>query len=178
MAKILLIYIKLIILLISINFSKEEGDIVEEFSLRVSSKELFQWILVNHSLYKTGRIDYDLTNYSTGASDRSFYSIFNKRFDHLETLLTTDWPKKVLSAGSLCGPLVPCPQSKCPKRTFMLAQKYQSHWNVSWKTKTNINFIGQTWVRPPAKCWVKGFILPRKYHASNFCRRFWHNLAI
>ena len=57
---------------------------------------------------------------STGVSDRSFYPIFNKRFDHLETLLT----QKVLSAGSLCGLLVPSPQSKCPKRTFMLLQKY------------------------------------------------------
>ena len=67
--------------------------------------------------------------YSTGASDRSSYPIFNKRFDHLETLLTIHRPKKVLSAGSLCGPLVPSPQSKCPKRTFMLPQKY--HVSVS-----------------------------------------------
>ena len=66
---------------------------------------------------------------STGASGRSFYPIFNKRFDHLETLLTICRPKKVLSAGSLCGPLVPSPQSKCPKRTFMLPQKY--HVSVS-----------------------------------------------
>ena len=66
---------------------------------------------------------------STGASDQSFYHIFNKKFDHLETLLTIHRPKKVLSAGSLCGPLVPSPQSKCPKRTFMLPQKY--HVSVS-----------------------------------------------
>ena len=66
---------------------------------------------------------------STGASDRNFYPIFNKRFDHLETLLTICWPKKVLSAGSLCRPLVPSPQSKCLKRTFMLPQKY--HVSVS-----------------------------------------------
>ena len=65
--------------------------------------------------------------FSTGASDRSFYPIFNKRFDHLEILLT----QKVLSAGSLCGLLVPSPQSKCPKRTFMLPQKYHaSVWNM------------------------------------------------
>ena len=63
---------------------------------------------------------------STGVSDRSFYPIFNKRFDHLETLLTICRPKKVLSAGSLCGLLVPSPQSKCPKRTFMLPQKYHA----------------------------------------------------
>ena len=37
--------------------------------------------------------------------------------------------QKVLSAGSLCGPLVPSPQSKCPKSTFMLPQKY--HVSVS-----------------------------------------------
>ena len=124
-------------------------------------------------------------NNSTGASYRSFYPIFNKRFDPLETLLTICRPKKVLSAGSMCGPLVPSTQSKCHKRTFMLPQKYhasvsicsQSHWTVSWKTKTNINFRGQTWVRPPAKCWVKGFILPHKYHAPNFYQRFWHTLA-
>ena len=60
----------------------------------------------------------------TGASDRSFYPIFNKRSDHLETLLAICRPKKVLSAGSQCGPLVPSPQFKCPKRTFMLPQKY------------------------------------------------------
>ena len=68
-------------------------------------------------------------SYSTGASDRSFYPIFNKSFDHLEALLTIHWPKKVLSAESLCGLLVPSPQSKCPKRTFMLPQKY--HASVS-----------------------------------------------
>ena len=33
-------------------------------------------------------------------------------------------PKKVLSDESLCRPLVPSPQPKCPKRTFMLPQKY------------------------------------------------------
>ena len=64
-------------------------------------------------------------DYSTGASNRGFYTIFNKRFDHLETLLIICTPKKVLSAGSLCGPLVPTPQSKCPKRTFLLPKKYQ-----------------------------------------------------
>ena len=60
----------------------------------------------------------------TGASDRSFYPIFNKKFDHLETLLIIHIPKKDFSAVSLCRPLVPSPQSKCPKRTFMLPQKY------------------------------------------------------
>ena len=67
--------------------------------------------------------------YSTGASYRSFYPIFNKTFYHLETLLTICRPKNVLSAGSLCGPLVSSPQSKCPKRAFMLPQKY--HVSVS-----------------------------------------------
>ena len=61
---------------------------------------------------------------STGASDRSFYPIFNKRFDHLETLLTICRPQKIFSAGSLCGPLVPSPQFKYPKKNFMLPQKY------------------------------------------------------
>ena len=56
---------------------------------------------------------------STGVSDRSFYPIFNKTFDHFETLLTIHRPEKVLSSRSLCGPLVPSLQSKCPKRTFI-----------------------------------------------------------
>ena len=123
---------------------------------------------------------------STGASDRSFYPIFNKRFDHLETLLTISRPKKVLSAGSLCGPSVHSSQSKCPKIgpscypksiMFQFQICYQSHWNVSWETKANINFRGQTWVRPPSKCCINGFILPHKYHAPNFYQRFWHTLA-
>ena len=67
--------------------------------------------------------------YSTGARYRSFYPIFNKTFYHLETLLTICRPKKVLSAGSLCGPLVPIPEFECPKRTLMLPQKY--HVSVS-----------------------------------------------
>ena len=64
------------------------------------------------------------SNYSTGASERSFYHIFNKKFDDLETLLKICRPKNLLSAWSLHGPLVPSPQSKCLKRTFMLPQKY------------------------------------------------------
>ena len=46
------------------------------------------------------------TNNSTGASDRSFYPIFNKRFGHLETLLKIHRPKNVLSSVSLYWPLV------------------------------------------------------------------------
>ena len=78
---------------------------------------------------------------SKGASDRSFYPIFNKRFDDLETLLAICRPKKVLSAGSLCGPLEPSPQSKCPERTFMLPQNY--HVSVS-------NMLSK-----PLKCFVE-----------------------
>ena len=63
-------------------------------------------------------------HHSTGARDRSFYPIFNKRFHHIETLLTIRRPKKVLSGRSLCRPLVPSSQSKCPKRSFILPQKY------------------------------------------------------
>ena len=47
-------------------------------------------------------------------------------FDHLETLLKIHRPKKVLSAGSLREPLVPSLQTKCPKRTFILPQKYHA----------------------------------------------------
>ena len=61
---------------------------------------------------------------STGGSSRSFYHTFNKRSDLLETLLKICRPNKVLPAGSLCRPSLPSPQSKCPKRTFILPQKY------------------------------------------------------
>ena len=66
---------------------------------------------------------------STGASDGSFYSTFNKSFDHVETLLTIQRLKKVFPAGSLCRPLVPNPQSDCPKMAFILPPKY--HASVS-----------------------------------------------
>ena len=47
-----------------------------------------------------------------------------------------------------------------------------SYLNVLQTKKTNINFRGQAWYWPPAKCWVKDFNLHRKYHAPNFYRRF------
>ena len=158
------------------------------------STQLFRWIPIwKHSgnwneFVMSWKNVFDETNdvllNSTRASDRSFYSIFNKRIYHLETMLAIWRPKKVLSPGSLCWPLAPSPQSKCLKR-IMLPQSitlqfqigYQSHWNVSCKTKTSINFRGQTWVRPPAKFWVKGFTLPQRYHGPNFYQRFWHTLA-
>ena len=44
--------------------------------------------------------------------------------------------------------------------------------------KTNINFRDQVWNRPPpAKCWVKDFILSHRYHALNFSRRFCHTVV-
>ena len=66
---------------------------------------------------------------STGASDRSFYPVYNERFDRLGTLLTICRPKNVFSAGSLWRALAPSPQSKWHKRTFMLLWKY--HVSVS-----------------------------------------------
>ena len=63
---------------------------------------------------------------SSGAINGSICLIFNKRFDHLETLLTIHRPEKVLLAGLLCGSLLPSPQSKCLKRVFMLPQKYHA----------------------------------------------------
>ena len=122
---------------------------------------------------------------STRGSHRSFYPIFNKGFDHLETLLQIHRPKKVLSAGSLCRPFVPSSHFKCRKRTFILPQKHQASvsnmfsqpFKCFMEKKTNINFTGQTWVRPPAKCWVKSFILPHQYHDPNFYRKFCHTLA-
>ena len=56
---------------------------------------------------------------STGATDRSFYPIFNKKFGHLETLLTIHRLKNVLTAGLLCRPLLRSPYSKSPKRTLL-----------------------------------------------------------
>ena len=78
---------------------------------------------------ETIRLYHEYILLSTGASKGSFDPIFNKRFDHLETSLAIHRPKKVLSAGSLWGSLMPGLQSKCPKRTFMLSQKY--HASVS-----------------------------------------------
>ena len=81
--------------------------------------------------------------------------------------------------------LEPSLQSKCPERTFMLPQNY--HVSVSnmllkplkcfMENENNINFRDQTWVRLPAKCWFKGFILSHRYHGPNFYQRFWHTLA-
>ena len=137
-------------------------------------------IMCKNSLIKEIRL---ISKFATYRSQR-FYSIFNKRFDHLETLLTICRTKKVLPAGSVCGPIVSIPSLNAPKWPcypesimFQFQICYQSYWNVSWKTKININFKGQTWVRPPAKCWVKGFTLPHKYHVPNCFQRFWHTLA-
>ena len=99
---------------------------------------------------------------------QKFLPIFNKRFYHLETVLTIHRPKKVLSAGSLCELLVPSPQSKCPKMTFIVPQSIMlqiqicchSHSNVSLKTKTNTVFRGQAWVRPPANAGSRALFYP------------------
>ena len=80
--------------------------------------------------------------------------------------------------GPLREPPVPSSHFKCPKRTFMLPEKYHASvlnmlskpQKCSCKTKTNINFRGQGWVRPPAKFWPKGFILPNKYHSQIFAK--------
>ena len=47
--------------------------------------------------------------------------------------------------------------------TLMLLEKL-------YYMKNNINFKGQAWNRPPKKCWVKGFVLPYKYHAPHFTK--------
>ena len=98
---------------------------------------------------------------STGASNRSFYSIFWKRFDHLETLLTIHRPKKVLSAGSLCRPLVPSLSLNAPKgpsyypKSIML-QLQVCHVNASQKKKTN-KFQGPNLVLTPHKVMGQDF---------------------
>ena len=113
-----------------------------------------------------------ISSNSTGSSDRSFYPIFNKKFDYLETLLTIHRPKKVHCAGLQC-PVTSLNVPKGPSSyrksiIFRFQICHHSHLNASYKTKTNIDFKGQAWVRPPAKC----FILTHKYHAPNFYRRF------
>ena len=60
-------------------------------------------LLHSYNKGKYGSVNFFSDVLSTGASDRSFYPIFNKKFDHLETLLTIHRPKEVLSARSLCG---------------------------------------------------------------------------
>ena len=65
-----------------------------------------------------------------------------------------------------------------PKRIMLQFQIcYHSHLNISQKMKTNINLWGHSWVRPSAKCWVKGFILPHGYHTPNLYRRLWLTLT-
>ena len=85
---------------------------------------------------------------STGANDRSFYFIFNKRFDHLETLLTIHRPKNVFLTGAFpAHSLIQMPQngpSYYPKSVMLQFQIcYYSKLNVSQKAKTNINFRSQ-----------------------------------
>ena len=102
-----------------------------------------------------------LQSYSTGANNKSFYSIFKKGFDHLETLLTIKRPEKVLSAGSLCWSLVSSHQSKCPKSIMLqIPICYHSHLNVSQKTKTNTNFRGQAWFRPQQSAGSRALCYP------------------
>ena len=125
------------------------SDYNHELNTFISSKNLLMFTLRNRAINRYRKFTYNMP--------------------------TICKPKNVLSAGSLCGPSVSSPQSKCPKRTtFILTQKYHvsvsnmlsKQLKCSWKMKTNINFRGQTW--PPAKCWFKSFILPHEYHASNF----------
>ena len=60
---------------------------------------------------------------------------------------------------------------------LQLQSCYHSHLNISQKTKTNINFRSQAWVRLHAKCLVRSFILSHKYHVPNFYQRFSHALV-
>ena len=97
--------------------------------------------------------------FSTGVSNKSFYPIFNKRFDHLKILLTIHTPKSVFQLGHCVGLQDPIPSLNAPKgpsyypKSIMLQFQicYHSHLNDSQKIKTNINFRGQAQVRPPAR---------------------------
>ena len=56
-------------------------------------------VIFHAILFFNGNKDDTKKSNSAGASNRSFCSIFIKRFDHSETLLTKCRPKKALSAG-------------------------------------------------------------------------------
>ena len=96
-----------------------------QFSQIICQSELYKTFLIEQNM-QFGKVEQRVV---VQEPVTSFYPIFNKKFDHLETLLTICRPKKALPAGSLCRPLVPSPLSKCPKRTFILPQKY--HASVS-----------------------------------------------
>ena len=53
---------------------------------------MYMIVLISYTMYSNKNFKTSLTlkncSYSTGASDRSFYPFFTKRFDNLETLLT------------------------------------------------------------------------------------------
>ena len=74
--------------------------------------------------------------------------------------------KKFCQLGHNVGLQCPVPSLNAPKGPscyrksimFQLQICCQSHRDVSWKTKANINFKGQNWVRPPCK--VLGLFYP------------------
>ena len=80
---------------------------------------------------------YQMAN-STEASNRSFYPIFKKRFVHLQTLLTIHKPKKVLSDGSLRGPLVRSSQSKSPKGPSYYSKSIMLQFQISYHRHLNV----------------------------------------
>ena len=96
---------------------------------------------------------------STEVSNKNLYPIFNKRFDHLKTLLTIHTPRNVFQLGHCVALQGPVPSLNAQKgssyypKSIMLQFQicYHSHLNDSQKIKTNINFRGQAQVRPPAQ---------------------------
>ena len=124
-----------------------------------------------HCLEVVTRIEHLINDYLTltfqyRSQQQKFLPQFSKRLDHLETLVTICRPKTYLSAGSLCRPLVPNPQSKCPKRTFMLPQKY--HVSVSnmlskplkcfMESENEHKFQGPNLSKTPCKVLVQRFL--------------------
>ena len=76
--------------------------------------------------------------------------------------------KKFCQLGHCAGLYCPVASLNDPKGTLCYPKSimlqfqicYQSHLNVSWKTKTNINFRDQTWVRHPQSAVSRALFYP------------------
>ena len=110
----------------------------------------------------------ETTPFRTRASYRSFYPIFDKSFEHLETLLTIRRSKNVCQLGHSAGLQCSFSNLNTPKgpsyypKSIMLQFQicYHSHVNASQETKTNLNFRSQVWVRPRPKAWSRALFYP------------------
>ena len=74
---------------------------------------------------------------SIGASDRSFYPIFNKRFDHLETLLTMQTPKKCCQLGHCAGLQCLVPSLNAPKGPLYYPHSIMLQFQICYHSYLN-----------------------------------------